>query len=239
MYNIKVFGKYLRIYNRQGQYLFGLSLGNSKLTGKNKFAILNFTPAFLCKSDSNGQCEVCDECYAKGAEWLRQMVLRFRYANFHFFQHYGREEIMSAFAQVCEWLEDHGIELLRLQESGDFLTQWWLDLAYSMAWVANMYGIKTFTYTARSDLTFYPQEWGQLIIRGSGWDGPNGKTIALDKGQELPVGFRECRLDCARCGLCYNRKIINIAFRKHGNYREQPVSHNHWKKYHEQWREVV
>lgn len=234
---IKLKDKYIHVFSMSGQYLFGLSLGNSKLTGKNKFAILNFTPAFLCKSDSNGQCEVCDECYAKGAEWLRQMVLRFRYANFHFFQHYTEADIISAMIQVFERLEDHGIKLLRLQESGDFLTQWWLDLAYHIARSAHRYGIKTFTYTARMDLKYL--DGSILIIRGSNWDGPNGKTIALDKGAALPVGFRECRLDCGKCGLCYKRKTINIAFRKHGNYREQPVSHNHWKKYHEQWKEVA
>ena len=55
MYKAKSDGTVLKVHN--GRYCFGLSLGNTKLSGK-KFAILNFTPAMMCKGDSLGKCQI-------------------------------------------------------------------------------------------------------------------------------------------------------------------------------------
>lgn len=206
----------LSVYN--GQYCFGISLGNMKLSSK-KFAILNFTPAFLCKGDSLGKCQVSDVCYAKNAENTWPSVMKFRFNNFNYFQHHNVDVILRGFRVACRWLQKHNRKILRLQESGDFISQWWVDLAGEMANIAAECGIKTYTYTTRDDLKY--DAWPNLMVRGSGWHGPYGKNIVINKKEVIPEGYKLCKMSCGKCGLCYNGKSHNIAFIKHGTYKEK------------------
>ena len=76
--------------------------------------------------------------------------------------------------------------------------------------------IQVYAHSARNDLKFTGLK--ALLVKGSGHKkGNNGMSTVIEKNQELPAGFIECKNDgCGtKCKLCMSKADLNIAFRRH------------------------
>jgi len=220
-YSIKKDGDYLRVYLLESLKL-SISLKNAKLSAG--IAIVNFGPALFCPGEILGLCRVCGRCYAKSREVVPSYwhpghydILDYRFAQYHFFRHATRAEVLSVFEHVFLWLSTHGYRRLRLQEASDFYSQWYVDTAEAIARLGRTYGIITYTYTTRKDLDY--SDVRELRVNGSGWAGPTGETCVIPSTDKLPEGFKLCRKDCSKCWLCAVRGV-KIAFEVHGTYSE-------------------
>ena len=87
------------------------------------------------------------------------------------------------------------------------------------------YGIKTYCYTARSDLDF--SDCRELTVNGSGWmahnrfqvayrlDREDGKPIAIDKNDDPVACSHVCPGKCGPCSLCSEKAGNAIAVKLH------------------------
>jgi hypothetical protein len=212
---VKQTSGYLHVSERS--HKLEISLGNNKLES---WPLVNFSPATMCHGEAKGFCKVSEDCYAKHRELMTDSdVLRYRLRQFDFFRTTPKETVLRLWAAACRVLAASGYQIIRLQESGDFIAQWTVDLAADMANLAADYGITVYTYTTRKDLDY--SDKGKLIVNGSGWhsDDIDGQTMVLRHGETLPKGWILCPMKCGKCMACPNGK--KVAFKEHGNSKDR------------------
>ena len=182
------------------------SFGNRKLP-KNT-AIFNMSPAFDCESDRLNLCSVSAICYAKKAERMYKAVLLYRQRQKIFWLGCTPDEFVEAFIEAKK---KKAIKYLRLNESGDFITQVCLEKAVAVSnLLYNDHGIKTYCYTARSDLDFTVR--GRLVVNGSGFMVDNNFMVQEDNSKLVtPL----CPADCKICSMCTKSLGLTINVKKH------------------------
>ena len=92
---------------------------------------------------------------------------------------------------------------LRLNEAGDFHSQACVAKAEKIAFLLACYGVKTYAYTARKDLSY--KDIDNLVVNGSGWqkDNVTNDFLIVEKdGSGLPKGYKLCPMDCSICSRC-------------------------------------
>lgn len=188
-----------------------LSFGNSKLPTTTM--IFNMTPATGCPSRALGLCKVGARCYALKAERLYPTCKPYRDRQALLWDKLTGFEIFSDIAKILE-RKRVKIKLFRFNESGDFRHQGDVDKLSAIAWqLKNKFGIKTYGYSARSDLDF---SQATFIVKGSGHDhGNNGRTMVIGKNDPVPSGAFLCPGSCKTCSRCSRRDGKTIAFRLH------------------------
>lgn len=195
-----------------------LRFGNHKLGDDT--AIFNMSTAKECPSRKRGLCEVCNrgiKCYAfKAEQRFPKTVTRARENQKAYWKANKADKIAADFIRKIERRRKR-TSFLRFNESGDFETQSDVTkLSVVAGAIKDCFGIITYGYTARRDLSF---ERARFLVKGSGHDkGNNGRTTVIGKDEEVPKGYIECPggpKGCERCNLCKVDTKLNIAFRKH------------------------
>jgi hypothetical protein len=197
-----------------------LSTGNIKVGDDT--LIINMNAATDCPSAALGLCKLGGKCYALKAERLYPRVLPFRRRQAAYWQANSALKIASDILAIVGRMKNKP-RYVRLSESGDFESQADVMKAELIAMhLQKNAGIKTYTYSARSDLNF--KDCTYLAVKGSGHDnGNNGMAIARPK-KALSGGrtytedgrkFSVCPSDCRKCKMCKNMKGLDIVFAIH------------------------
>lgn len=191
-----------------------IKFGNHKL-GKDTL-IFNMETATHCPSRKLGICPVVNaglKCYAHKAEiTYKNVVPQYRKRQRIYWRTTSKDKILDYFSK---YIDRRKIETkyFRYNESGDFRDQ--KDIAkldYISDKLKERHGIVTYGYTARKDLIF--KDIG-FLVKGSGWNAKNGKTMIINKNQKAPKNFFVCPANCKICDTCKQDNKINIAFHKH------------------------
>jgi hypothetical protein len=181
-----------------------LSSGNMKLPKST--AIFNLCAATDCPSKKLGLCQAIDSktgkviCYALKAERLYPPVLPYRRKQEVYWKSVTAEDFVRDFLAINA-KKRNKYQALRINEAGDFVTQ--KDVAKVDKIAELLQGVvKVYTYTARKDLDYSKVKY--LVINGSGFKTPGiaGFFNYIEKGQEIPTGFKECVGDCRICARC-------------------------------------
>ncbi len=181
-----------------------LSSGNMKLPKTT--AIFNLGAATDCPSKKLGLCQAIDSrtgkvvCYALKAERQYPNVLPYRRRQAAYWKSVTAEDFARDFLAVNANRRNK-YKALRIDEAGDFYTQ--DDVAKLDRIAELLHGVvKVYTYTARKDLDYSKVK--HLVINGSGFQKPGvaGLFNYIEKGQEIPAGFKECVGDCRICARC-------------------------------------
>jgi len=190
-----------------------ITFGNTKLPKTT--AVFNMSPALTCASDSLGLCEHSQICYAKKAEKMYKQVLPHRHKQSQFWLNHSALEFSEMFNEIYQRKRIKP-KLLRLNESGDFFTQSCVDKAEKIATILRRYPVFTYTYTARTDLSF--DGCKNLVINGSGF-------MPLSKGKFYGNMFKivdqfsgrnkKCKANCNICNLCTVNRNYTIEAIKH------------------------
>jgi hypothetical protein len=188
--------------------------GNMKVPSTT--AIFNFTPAKSCPSMRKGLCSACKQnanCYARKAEYLYPDVLPYREKQAEFWQHISAEDFVTQFV-VYNATRIKKFTLLRFSESGDFIDQKNVEKAEKIATLLRLYGIKTYTYTSRSDLDF--SKCRNMIITGSNFKkaGISNVVKIVKDWKDRPKGYGKCAMDCRVCNRCMIRGRMTV-IKKH------------------------
>jgi hypothetical protein len=197
-----------------------LSIGNRKIG--NDTLTLNMGASLDCPSETRDLCHVinryrCESayaCFSQAVELHNSNVLNRRRMQGEYWQHESFSHVMFDLDFI--WKNLGNVQLartrfFRFNESGDF---WSPDCVYKADEISRYLkrlNVLTYCNTARSDLNFRNLSY---LVRGSGFEGPNGMTIVLDHGEPRPKGFFECVENCRICDLC-KRDHSNIVYRKH------------------------
>ena len=190
-----------------------IAFGNKKLD-KN-IAIFNMNPAEDCPSKKRGLCSVCDICYARKAELQYKSVLPYRRRQESYWDSCTAQEFFDDLMSVATYKvgKKKGqmkIKYLRLSEAGDFKSQKDLDKADKIAGMLLKRGVRTYCYTARSDLDISNVKY--LTVNGSGFMAHNNFEV-FKKGTN-PKGVI-CKGDCGPCTLCVHKRGIKILVEQH------------------------
>ena len=198
-----------------------LSNGNTKI-GEDTL-ILNMGSATECPSLKLGFCKLGNKCYARRPEVFRPGRLPYRQRQAAYWQNTSADDMITHFVNV--FLKHPAlkkrVKYLRINEAGDFYGQECVSKLNKLAaYLKIMYGIQTYTYTARKDLDFAGVAF---TVKGSGHDScPDGKTIARPKsklaGNKYSEKGREyvvCPADCRKCTACKLNNGLNIVFALH------------------------
>lgn len=199
-------------------------LGNTKL-GMDTL-IFNMGSATDCPSKALGLCKLCRVCYALKAERLYPGCLPYRTRQQGYWLKSDLTRVLHDFViLLSKGKRAQNIKYLRLNESGDFHTQACVEKAELLArHLKALFGIKTYTYSARSDLDF--SNCRALMVKGSGHDkGNNGRTIARPKAMLAAPNhvtttidghkYFVCPADCRKCTMCKEHNNLNIVFAIH------------------------
>lgn len=189
-----------------------IKFGNLKLGDDT--AIFNITSATDCPAKKLNLCDVVKDgilCYAYKAEKLYKNVMEYRLHQQHYWRSNKPEQIALDIIEKCKRRKKK-TKYFRFNESGDFIDQSDINKMSEVAEILKSKGIVTYGYTARSDLNFSNINF---LVKGSGWNGPNGKTIIIKKQDSVPKGYILCPGSCKKCNLCKINNPLNIAFRKH------------------------
>lgn len=191
-------------FKKDAKSLF--SFGNLKL-GKDTM-IFNMTSATDCPSSVKGLCKVGAKCYALKAEKCYPNTLPHR----RFQSSFWNVCTPSQFIDVVVAAKTKHIKYLRVNEAGDFRNQADVDKLNLIAKRLKVIGIKTYLYTARTDLVFKDTEF---VVNGSSWMAdnefryiPRGVTPAPDV-QVL------CPGDCRTCNFCKEKLHMVIGVEQH------------------------
>jgi len=185
-------------------------LGNTKLSRNT--LIFNMGSSLNCPSRILNLCPYKDICYARKAEIQYERVLPYRERQTDYWLNNKSYDIYLDIEKIIK--KRTYIKYFRFNESGDFHSQDCIkklnEISYNLK---NNFNVTTYGYTQRHDLDFSKIEF---IIKGSGFQLQNGKTIVINK-DEKPKGFKICpSKGCGeKCTMCMQDKKINIAFRKH------------------------
>ena len=199
--------------------------GNAKLS--KTIAILNICPASLCPSAMLGLCQLKDvsTCYARQEEkvWANTCIPS-RLAMTEYWDRNVPWTIARDLVQLNETKRTK-VTALRINECGDFRHAGDVEKAEMLARYLAKKGIKTYCYTARSDLDF--SDCRELTVNGSGWmahnrfqvayrlDREDGKPIAIDKNDDPVACSHVCPGKCGPCSLCSEKAGNTIAVKLH------------------------
>lgn len=191
------------------------SFGNRKLPKHT--AIFNISSATTCVSAQLGLCQLKEisKCYALKAERMYKAVLPYRDRQNEFWKKSTAREFVSAFL-IEKKKKD--IKYLRLNESGDFLSQDCVTKADEIAKILwNEHKIRMYCYTARRDLDFSNKKF--LNVNGSGFMVDNNFYVAytakeIDEANTNPKKA-VCGGDCRKCIMCTKPLGLQIAVKAH------------------------
>lgn len=218
----------------------GLELqnGNSKL-GLDTI-IFNMGTATDCPSKKLGLCKI-DNCYALNPEAFRPPCKPYRERQAEYWLHTDADKIISDFDAILRnrRVRVNGkltpiyktIKYFRYNEAGDFYSQDCVSKLDKIAlYLKETFGIKTYGYTARSDLDF--KEVKHFAVKGSGYYrlGNSGMTIARSDATIADnmantheyretilrhnLLFKVCPGNCRTCKLCKTGEF-NVVFPIH------------------------
>jgi hypothetical protein len=181
------------------------SIGNRKL-GKDTM-IFNLTSATDCPSKKKGLCKVGSACYAMKAERRYKNTLPYRTRQ----QEFWKQGSVNQFIKQFTLEKTKNIKYLRINEAGDFISQKDIERLDKIAKkIKELYGIKTYTYSARKDLDFSNVSF---VINGSSWMADNEfRYIPKNK---IYTGKFICPGDCKICNLCKEKRGIVIGVNHH------------------------
>lgn len=190
-----------------------IKFGNHKLGDDT--AIFNMCSAEDCPSKKLGMCKVIEKgitCYADKAERTYKHVKSYRQCQQSYWRNESATDIIRDIADKANRRRKE-TRYFRYNESGDFHDQADVAKLSEVAAGLKIFGITTYGYTARSDLSF---QGTNFLVKGSGFTGcPNGATTVIGKTEPVPEGYLECPGSCKKCNLCKIDVPHNIAFRKH------------------------
>lgn len=184
-----------------------LQFGNRKIPQTT--AIFNMGSALSCPSEKLGLCAVADICYAKKAERMYKASRPYRERQTAYWKDVDPTTFCAELLRAIKRKKNR-VDLLRLNESGDFWSQECVDKAERIAAILYVLDIKVYTYTARKDLDF--SELSFLYVNGSGFhkDGINNIFEPVD---EFTGKNPRCLADCRKCSMCYsnlNHRTIEV-----------------------------
>jgi hypothetical protein len=186
------------------------SNGNMKI-GKDTL-IFNMGSATTCVAKELGLCAVAKDCYAMKAEIQYPQVKPYRDRQ----EILWRETSASEFAEAVVGIASRKrspIKYLRMNESGDFASQADVDKLTMIAVILRSHGIKTYTYSARSDLDF--SKLSEVAgINFSGFTQENNGN-SFNAVEVFTEGGIQCRMDCRDCHMCKTSQGIVIEVKKH------------------------
>jgi len=207
-------------------------IGNKKL-GDN-CAYLNLCPGVMCPSLALNLCQLRDPrktCYSIKAETTYGSTVcpKARMSSAEYWARNSPWQLAQDLIRLNSTRRKTKITVLRINESGDFFTIVDVEKAEMLAAYLSREGIKTYTYTARSDLQFDFCE--HLVVNCSGWSVPglNRFQVAYDlKKNEGTPGWtckdkhgvdvhvdRLCPGDCRKCDMCQKRGGLTIGVIPH------------------------
>ena len=210
MKNLKTKGKKLvqkRLLPHYDGQVF--SYGNSKLPKST--LIVNLSSAENCPSRKRGLCEIEDKCYARKCERI--------YPNYKKKNLIVEKWLNSASDKDIEDLVDayvdeapEKIKLLRLNEAGDFRDQKQVRQMNRIArHLKKTRGIRTYTYTHRSDLDFSKAD--SIVVNGSRPDVKGAvreyKCLPRRDYDQMKTGKGEykCPGNCKQCNACTSNRF--------------------------------
>lgn len=186
--------------------------GNQKIPSST--AIFNMTSAKSCSSMKLGLCKASAQsasCYARKAEILYPNVLPYREKQAKLWKNITAEDFAKQFLLI-NLQKVKSFCALRMNESGDFVSQECINKAERIATILKRQGITTYCYTSRSDLDFSKVK--NLIISGSNFKKKGITSVfkIIQKKEDKPFGWASCRMDCKKCKLCQmkNQKITVV-----------------------------
>lgn len=177
--------------------------GNIKIPSST--AIFNMGAAENCPSKALGLCAACKagvKCYAMKAEWLYPEPLPYRLRQEEFWKQVTAEEFALQFIAINSCKIHKPLNALRLNESGDFWSQACVDKAEAIARILKQYGIVTYGYTSRSDLSY--KRLKALRLSGSGFKTKGIVNVfkIIETKADKPKGYGLCPMDCNICTRC-------------------------------------
>lgn len=188
--------------------------GNSKLP-KNHL-IINMTTATSCPAEKF--CQLVKVCYAKKCERIYTSYLNKNLSLESFFKN-------TTAAAVIELVELYlllapataKIKKVRLNEAGDFISQYHVDMFdYIAGYLNKNYGIETYCYTCRIDLDFSATR--HLIINASRPEVNKYNRIfrgmPKDEFKALPKKAVKCKGDCKICSICSTSGFSGVVYCK-------------------------
>jgi len=183
--------------------------GNTKLPKTTM--IFNMGSSLDCPSKELGLCLVANDCYARPPEKQYPDCLPYRDRQANYWLNTDTDTIINEIDTMLKRKRNKTI-LFRFNEAGDFYSQECIEKLSKVAdFLSSNYGIITYGYSSRADLDFSN---ASFFCKSSGYDnGNNGKTIVIDKKEDLPAGFVVCPGSCFTCSLCVTGQ--DIAFIKH------------------------
>lgn len=195
----------------------GIKFRLGSLVYRRATAIVNMGDAHNCPSDSAGYCEVSDECYGKNPERIWGSVGRFRRRQGKCWREASAEQLIAA----AIWLnERYNVERLRFNEVSDFWSQMDVD---KLNMISDNTPLTVFGYTANKYLNYSNASFAlKMSHYGEHIPGTTGNTIVIPKGTPAPKGYILCpktvkKMKCDDgCGICFTKKVVNVAFWKHG-----------------------
>jgi hypothetical protein len=180
-----------------------LAKGNMKLPTTT--AIFNMGSATDCPSLKKGLCQafIGDKCvcYAMRPEGFRPACLPYRRRQEKYWKAVSAPRFVLEFCDTNQ-RKRKPFKTLRLNESGDFWNQKCVAKAEYIARLLKLDGVKTYCYTARSDLDFSGCE--SLVVNGSGFKAPGvkGDFLFVKNADDAPKGYGVCPGDCRGCVRC-------------------------------------
>jgi hypothetical protein len=137
-----------------------VTFGNKKLPKTT--AIFNMNSATDCPSKKLGLCKLCRVCYAMKAEIQYPDVLPYRRRQSNFWTSCDAPEFVNLF-NTMQARKKIKLNKLRISEAGDYTTQ---NDVNKMTEIANNLPVRSYCYTARTDLNFNGR--GKLVVNLSG-----------------------------------------------------------------------
>lgn len=194
------------------------SYGNKKLP--KDVLIVNLSSATNCPSKALGLCKIAKVCYALHDEKQWPNCKNKNLAVEQWIQQATDQDIIKLLEAYIDAAPTK-ISHIRLDEAGDFVSQsqvnQWERIAEHLE---NTKGVKTYTYTCRSDLDFSGAN--HIVVNGS-TPGVKGavrefKCTPKDVYDTLTPssGEYKCPGKCDKCHVCFDRKFEGIIYcRKH------------------------
>tara|TARA_Y100000310_G_scaffold341092_1_gene439101 strand:- start:54 stop:656 length:603 start_codon:yes stop_codon:yes gene_type:complete len=181
-----------------------ISRGNSKLPKTT--GIFNITPGLYCSALKKGLCQAYNKkgnciCYAIQAELQYPPVLPYRIRQSVLWDKLKPRDFVNAILFLNK-KNRIKINIIRLNESGDFRKQADIFKADLIAKGLNKHNIPVYCYTARKDLNFSKLKY--LIVNGSNFRKPGIKGIfkMIHKDQAIPTNYKICPGNCRGCIRC-------------------------------------
>jgi hypothetical protein len=168
-------------------------------------AIFNMGSATDCPSKALGLCAAINagvKCYAEVAEYLYPQPLQYRRRQEQFWKNVTAEQFALQFMAINSCFLRKPFDSLRFSESGDFWSQDCVDKVETIARILKPYGIVTYGYTSRSDLSY--KRLKALKLSGSDFKTKGVVNIfkIIQTKEDKPKGYGLCPMDCHICTRC-------------------------------------